>query len=109
MIKTLEFLCSRRPELEIKESFIQQMQDFEHRLNSLGIGPLSFTFNECSFRDANGQRVAHVKVSAEVEAEEAILRNTFINAKMMSSAAPQKQTQMVTRKEPILIKWVDQV
>lgn len=23
MIKTLEFLCSRRPELEIKESFIQ--------------------------------------------------------------------------------------
>lgn len=54
MIKTLEFLNSRRPELEIKASFIQQLQDFEHRLNSQGIGPLSFTFNECSYRDANG-------------------------------------------------------
>jgi hypothetical protein len=49
MIKTLEFLNSRRPELEIKASFIQQLQEFEHRLNQKGLGPLSFTFNEYSF------------------------------------------------------------
>jgi protein-tyrosine phosphatase len=51
MIKTLEFLNSRRPELEIKASFIQQLQEYEHRLQQHGLGPLSFTFKEFSFRD----------------------------------------------------------
>jgi hypothetical protein len=41
---------------------------------------LSFTFNEYSFRDVNGNRTAGLKISAELEQEEAILRNTFINA-----------------------------
>lgn len=54
MIKTLEFLNSRRPELEIKESFIKQLQDYEQRLTKVGAGPLSFTFNEYSFRLENG-------------------------------------------------------
>lgn len=44
------------------------------------MGPLSFTFNEYSFRDINGNKTAGIKVSAELEQEEAILRNTFINA-----------------------------
>jgi hypothetical protein len=46
------------------------------------VGPLSFTFNECSYTQANGSRSANVKVSPELEAEEIILRNTFMNAKM---------------------------
>lgn len=79
MIKTLEFLNSRRPELEIKASFIQQLQEYEHRLNQKGLGPLSFTFNECSF-NVNGSRPAGVKVTQELEQEEMVLRNTFMNA-----------------------------
>ena len=80
MIKTLEFLNSRRPDLEIKATFIQQLQDFENRLTAGGIGPLSFTFNEYSFRGANGKRTPGINVSAELEGEEVILRNTFCNA-----------------------------
>lgn len=48
----------------------------------------------------------NIKVSAEVEAEESILRNTFINAQV--GPPPQRQSAVVTRKEPIVIKWVDQ-
>ena len=44
MIKTLEFLNSRRPELEIKAKFIEQLNEYEQRLTSSGNGPLSFTF-----------------------------------------------------------------
>ena len=80
MIKTLEFLNSRRPDLEIKATFIQQLQEFENRLTANGIGPLSFTFNEYSFRGANGKRTPGINVSVELEAEEVILRNTFVNA-----------------------------
>ena len=44
------------------------------------MGPLSYTFNEYSFREANGKRTPGINVPAELEAEEVILRNTFINA-----------------------------
>jgi hypothetical protein len=80
MMKTLEFLSSRRPDLEIKASFISQLEDYERRLNKQNLGPLSFSFDEYSFRTPTGQRAPGVKVTAELEAEEAILRNTFVNA-----------------------------
>ena len=80
LIKTLEFLNSRRPELEIKATFITQLQEYEQRLNSAGLGALSTTFNEYSFRDQTGKRVAGIAVSSELESEEAILRNTFVNS-----------------------------
>jgi hypothetical protein len=80
MIKTLEFLNSRRPDLEIKAKFIEQLNLYEQRLNAQGLGPLSFTFNEYSFRGNNGKRPAGIKVSNELEGEEVILRNTFVNA-----------------------------
>jgi hypothetical protein len=44
------------------------------------MGPLSYTFNEYSFREANGKRTPGINVAAELEAEEVILRNTFVNA-----------------------------
>ena len=44
------------------------------------MGPLSFNFNEYSFRESNGKRTPGINVSAELEQEEVILRNTFINA-----------------------------
>jgi len=80
LIKTLEFLNSRRPDLEIKASFISQLQEYENRLNAVGLGALSTSFNEYSFKDSNGKRVAGITVSNELESEEAILRNTFVNS-----------------------------
>ena len=80
LIKTLEFLNSRRPDLEIKATFISQLQEFESRLTTAGMGSLSTNFNEFSFRDPSGRRIAGINVSGELEAEEAILRNTFVNS-----------------------------
>lgn len=44
------------------------------------MGPLSYNFNEYSFREANGKRTPGINVPAELEQEEVILRNTFVNA-----------------------------
>ena len=80
LIKTLEFLNSRRPELEIKATFISQLQEFENRLTQAGQGPLSTNFSEFSFQDQNGRRIQGIQVSSELESEEAILCNTFLNS-----------------------------
>ena len=80
LIKTLEFLNSRRPDLEIKATFISQLQEYEARLGAMGIGSLSSTFQEYSFRDKSGKKVAGVNVTNELESEEAILCNTFMNS-----------------------------
>ena len=60
MLKTLEFLNSRRPELEIKASFITQLTDYENRLSATGLGALSINFNENSFKGANGKKIAGI-------------------------------------------------
>lgn len=39
LLKTLEFLNSRRQDLEIRVTFIQQLSDYENRLNVRGLGP----------------------------------------------------------------------
>lgn len=76
LLKTLEFLNSRRPELEIRGTFIQQLQDYEQRLvKQHNLGPLSTTWQEAGLSKAQG-------VPIEAQQEEVILRNTFINAKM---------------------------
>lgn len=116
LIKTLEFLNSRRPELEIKASFIQQLQDFEVRLNQAGIGALSTTFNEYSFRDNTGKRVQGINVSNELEAEEAILRNTFVNSQPtqqpkgfdQNGAATQPVRSNRVQDQQFTLRWVDQ-
>ena len=38
MIKTLEFLNSRRPDLEIRVTFIKQLGEYEHRLTARDFG-----------------------------------------------------------------------
>lgn len=48
LLKTLEFLNSRRPELEIRGTFIQQLQDYEARLQkqTQSGGPLSSNWQD---------------------------------------------------------------
>jgi len=80
-LKTLEFLNSRRPELEIRGTFIQQLQDYEQRLARPphNLGPLSTSWSETAFtKQAQNGNNPHT----DIMQEEVILRNTFMNAKM---------------------------
>lgn len=70
LLKTLEFLNSRRPDLEIRASFIQQLNMFETYLTKWGFGPKTQDWNEIS------------ESTFYFENEELLLRNTFLNARM---------------------------
>ena len=69
MIKTLEFLNSRRPELEIRVTFIRQLGEYEQRLSARNFGPMTVGWNNLAHKNQY------------LESEELLLRNTFMNAK----------------------------
>jgi protein-tyrosine phosphatase len=54
LLKTLDFLNSRRPELEIRGTFIQQLQDYEQRImkHPLNLGPLSTSWSDSALTKA---------------------------------------------------------
>jgi len=68
LLKTLEFLNSRRPDLEIRATFIKQLSDYENRLKLRNLGPNTSKWDEIS--DENRY----------LESDELMLRNTFLNA-----------------------------
>jgi len=67
--KTLEFLNSRRPEMELRGSFLNQLQMYEGRLIARGLGPKSQRWNEVSDRQ-----------TYHLDNDEVILRNTYVNS-----------------------------
>ena len=67
--KTLEFLNSRRPEMEMRGSFLNQLQMYEGRLIARGLGPKSHRWNEVSDRQ-----------TYHLDNDEVILRNTYVNS-----------------------------
>ncbi|CAD8155269.1 unnamed protein product [Paramecium octaurelia] len=69
LYKTLEFLNSRRPDLEIRASFFYQLNALENRMNKLG-PKRTASWNELSTDEQNPQHVQ----------EELIIRNTFLNS-----------------------------
>lgn len=69
LLKTLEFLNSRRPDLEMRPSFLAQLQQYEGRLYAKGIGPKTKRWNE----------LADTTVP-DLENDELILRNTYMNS-----------------------------
>lgn len=68
LLKTLEFLNSRRPDLEIRATFIKQLSQYENRLKARGLGPQTSKWDEIS------------EENKFLESEELMLRNTFLNA-----------------------------
>lgn len=66
--KTMEFLSSRRPDLNLKPAFLQQLSGYERRLMSQSKVPFSLDWNEGDF--------------SRLECEELLLRNTYINSQM---------------------------
>ena len=69
LYKTLEFLNSRRPDLEIRASFFHQLTSLEARLERQGLGPKSNTWNEIGDDPSN------------LASEELLLTNTFLNSR----------------------------
>lgn len=68
LLKTLEFLNSRRPDLEIRATFIHQLSAYESRLQQQVKIPITQKWDEISNPKVN------------IECEELVLRNTFMNA-----------------------------
>ncbi|CAL1166080.1 unnamed protein product [Cladocopium goreaui] len=67
--KTMEFLSSRRPDLDLKPAFLQQLLGFERRLMAQSKQSFSSDWNDnCSMN--------------RWECEELLLRNTYINSQM---------------------------
>jgi hypothetical protein len=69
IMKTLEFVNSRRPDLEMRQSFLRQIQMYENRLAARGLGPKSKEWNELSDT-----------ATYHLENDELILRNTYLNS-----------------------------
>lgn len=63
-------MSSRRPELEIRPSFIQQLANYETRLSKQGNGPRTSKWTELSEDPSN------------MESEELLLSNTYLNSKI---------------------------
>jgi hypothetical protein len=106
LLKTLEFLNSRRPDLEMRTTFIQQLTDHEQRLAARGMGAQSSKWVEIA------------PSNKFLESEELLLRNTYVNAQPMeqqitqfrsvSGYRPPSQTQSKLKsKHKPRLKWVD--
>ena len=68
MLKTLEFIRSRRQDIEIRQSFLKQLQFYESKLFKRGLGPKTQRWTEIS------------EINDPIRNEELILRNTFLNS-----------------------------
>ena len=102
MLKTLEFVNSRRQDLEMWPSFLRQLQMYENKLLKRGLGPKT-------------QRWTEIWESCDpIKNEELILRNTYLNSqqgpwaefsKINPNADPQKTINHELNNA--LIKWRD--
>lgn len=66
LFKTLEFLNSRRPDMDLRPVFVHQLAGLENRLLKLGLGPITSTWEDENLNDI----------------EEHVIKNTYLNAQM---------------------------
>jgi hypothetical protein len=97
LYKTLEFLNSRRPDLEIRAAFVSQLADFEQKLIAQGRGPQTTNWNEVA--DKN---IVLNKDNFH-EDEELLLRNTFMNAHMLTNKGPNDDNEELNKPEIALM------
>jgi len=96
MIKTLEFLNSRRQDLEMRPSFLKQLQLYENKLFKRGLGPKTQRWTEIS------------EQSEPIKNEELILRNTYLNSQQGPWAEFTKQPKQEWQRKALL-KWRDTI
>eukprot|EP00826_Nyctotherus_ovalis_P035044 TRINITY_DN2970_c0_g1_i8.p1 TRINITY_DN2970_c0_g1~~TRINITY_DN2970_c0_g1_i8.p1 ORF type:complete len:418 (+),score=65.74 TRINITY_DN2970_c0_g1_i8:169-1422(+) len=92
LLKTLEFLNYRKPNLDIRTHFIQQLTAYESRLTSRGAGPKTSKWKDV------------FDTASPLESEELLLRNTYLNAQTG------KFTNFIIamdRQRPAKVKWND--
>lgn len=92
LVKSIEYLNSRRPDLQIRPIFMRQLTDYENILIEKGLGPKTCKWNEV-FEKTN-----------DFENEELVIRNTYLNSQSGPltdfSSAPNN-----SRKGKL--KWID--
>jgi hypothetical protein len=94
LFKTIEFLNNRRPDLEIRASFIRQLSYYEKRLlNETGVQSDAWT---------------ELASKPHLENDELILTHTFLNAQMGPIADFTKTDSYVSLKQASKLKWVDE-
>lgn len=94
LYKTIEFLNNRRPDLEIRASFIRQLSYYEKRLlHETGVQSDAWT---------------ELASKPHLENEELILTHTFLNAQMGPFADFSKSESMKSLKDNSKLKWIDQ-
>ena len=91
LLKSLEFLNSRRPDLEIRTCFLQQLSSLESILIESGNGPKTADWNH-----------VHDKCIS-YENEEPLLTNTFKNSKL--GDLEDYETRISTNKKEFTIKF----
>ena len=96
LLKTLEFVNSRRQDLEMRPSFLGQLSQYENKLYLRGIGPKTQRWTELG--EGSGSGVVGL------ENEELIVRNTYMNSQM----APLADLNGMEEKTQFTIKWVDE-
>ena len=72
--KSLEFLASKKNDIFIPNYFLSQLNAYEDRLFKIGQGPNSNSWNEISTGNMN-----------DIDNEEVLIRNTFVNSTTVSS------------------------
>jgi protein-tyrosine phosphatase len=95
LLKTLEFVNSRRQDLEMRPSFLTQLSQFENKLFLRNMGPKTQRWTELS--DNNVQ----------IENEELIVRNTYLNSQMAPLAELNFGPGMED-KATFTLKWIDE-
>ena len=92
----MEYLNSRRPDLEIRASFFHQLNDLEARLSRAGLGAKTSNWNETN-------------ENSLMDGEEIVIRNTFLNSKNMPLAEIYMNQNFYMSKEiKPKINWVDE-
>lgn len=94
LLKSLEFLNSRRPDLEIRATFIHQLSLYEARLQNVYNLHIS-----CKWDELSNQNPTYA-------CEELLLRNTFINSQMGPIPPPTGKEQLPEKTRAI--KWLDE-
>eukprot|EP01017_Pseudomicrothorax_dubius_P016765 TRINITY_DN1896_c0_g2_i1.p1 TRINITY_DN1896_c0_g2~~TRINITY_DN1896_c0_g2_i1.p1 ORF type:complete len:690 (+),score=155.55 TRINITY_DN1896_c0_g2_i1:43-2112(+) len=99
LYKSLEFLHSRHPELEIRTNFFNQLVALESKLVKNGQAGRTFSWDE-------------VPNGGDIDSEELLLRNTFLNARPSgSTASPEKVTKETPSRSRTMkvdrLRWSD--
>lgn len=94
LYKTIEFLNNRRPDLEIRASFIRQLSYYEKRL----------------LQETGVQSDAWTELASKphLENDELILTHTFLNAQMGPFADFSKSDSTMDLNDKTKLKWIDE-